>query len=312
MSATPTADLLAHARGRGVALTRRGAQRLLRRCGPDGARARVEAIGALVDLASAFGLDLGKRPELAAARRLDAAAGSFDNARKMMLAEVERRRRRALHQAWAELEQAYYEKDAHERHAAFLAQLDTGSLGRRATLLLMAARDAGLRRPDAAAHRARLWGLCDVEIARRHELDEQHRTRDELIEALARAAPEDPVERSAWEVDHARYREHVAQAAADERHAREMLEQQLLDDHGDRDLALTINLLADDPRFRGDINRELATIQAALRDALDRPGAGAWKPDPNSYRIHVAVAARDAAQRAGRAIGRQRSVRAGV
>ncbi len=295
MSATPTADLLAHARERRVPLTRQGAQSLGRRLGAERARERLDSIGALIDLASAFGRQLSA---LSAARRLDAAAGDFDDARDRLLDEIEGTRSRAFDRAWREHERAFYDDDAHRRHAAFLAELDRGSLGHRATLLLLAAAEAGLTRPSAAARRAQLWGLCDVELARRHAVDEHAGTRADVIATIAEETPDDPIERAAFAAAHERYLAHTAAAEAAERLAREMAEQQLLADDGDRDLAITVNRLADDAAFRGDVERVLASIRSRLADALARDDAGAWRPDPERFHTLVVLRAAAAARQA--------------
>lgn len=296
VSETPTADLIDHARGRGVDLTKRGAQLLLRRLGPERARDRIDSQGALIDLASAHGRKL---TSLAAARRLDAAGGDYDNARERLIGAILDHQARVFCLEWTLAEREYYDGDAHARHAAFLAELDTGSLGHRAGLLLLAASDAGLTRPHAASYRAQLWGLCDVEIARRHP----------ARPPLDDAAPADPVEHVAWEQERERYLEHIAPAMADEDRARELLHAQLLEPEEDeddedrrterrRDLAITINVLADHPAFRGDVERVLRSIRRRLADALARRDAGAWRPDPHAYRVAVIEAAREKALRA--------------
>lgn len=294
LSDSPTADLLAHAGDRGVPLTRQGAQGLLRRLGAQRARQRLDAVGALIDLASAFGRDLAP---LSAFRRLDAADGDYEDAREKLIGEIERRRKRAFNDTWRRAERAFYGDDAAARHAAFLAEFDTGSLGHRAGLLLLAARDAGLTRPHAASYRAQLWGLCDVEIARRHP----------ARPPFDDAPPVDPVEHVEWEQERGRYLEHIAPAIAEEDRARELLHTQLLepdDDEDDgsperrRDLAITINVLDDHADFRGDVERVLRSIRRQLGDALARDDAGAWRPDPERFHALVIARATQAARQA--------------
>ena len=286
MSETPTADLLKYAEVRGVELTERGAILMRQRVGDERARKRVDAIGALIDLASAWGQKL---TTLAAVRRLDAAGGDFDEARDRLLDPVLRRRQSEFDRAWRRAECDLRARDARSRHAAFLAEaFDSGSLGHRATLMLMAAADAGLTRPHAAASRAALWRLVDVELSRRHP------SRPPLDEA----PPDDPAERIAWETARAREAEHLAPTLKAERAARELLTRQLLDDDGEPSLAITIDRLDDHPAFRGDVERVLRAIRRQLADALARDDAGAWRPDPARYRLDVIGAAAEAAREA--------------
>jgi hypothetical protein len=282
MSTTPTADLRAHAHARGVSLTRQGAQKLLARLGPKGAEERVDAIGALQDLASAFGIELSS---LAAARRLDAAGGGFDAARGRLIDRIAARRTRDFNRLWAEFELQHYASDAHERHAAFLAELQTGSLGQRAMMLVLAAADADLRAPDAKVYRQRLTRIVSLEFDRRNPARPEGEW--DLI-------PEDPIERDAWEQERARYKAHVQPAIDSEQQARSLAERHILDDDGKRDLAIALNRFADDPAFRGDVERVLAEIRRRLGEALQRADAGAWRPDPEEYRRNVVEAAADA------------------
>jgi hypothetical protein len=286
VSETPTADLLKYASARGVDLTERGAILMRQRIGDAGARDRVDAIGALIDLASAWGRKL---TTLAAIRRLDHADGDFEAARDRLIDPLLRRRQRAFDAGWRRAECDLRARDARSRHAAFLAELcDAGSLGHRATLMLMAAADAGLRNPHAAARRARLWRLVDVELSRRHP------SRPKLDEP----PPDDPAERIAWEAERAREAEHLAPTLEAERAARELLTRQLLDDDGEPSLAITVDRLADHPGFRGDVERELRAVRGQLADALACDDAGAWSPDPARYHRDVIGGAAEAAREA--------------
>lgn len=298
MSDTPTADLLAHAHARGVDLTKRGARLMLRRRGRERARDRIDAIGALIDLASAWGREL---TSLAAARRLDAVDGDFDEARDRLVDPLLRLRQREFDAEWERAEGDLRARDARGRHAAFLAELDTGSLGHRATLILLAAADAGLTQPSSAANRAQLWGLCDIEFARRHAIadpDGEVTSRAELIALLENDAPDDPVDRAAWVAEHERWLAHVQPVTDDEDRARAMAADQLRGPDTDRDLAITINRLADHHAFRGDVERVLSSIHRRLADALAREDAGAWRPDPERYQSAVIDRAVEAARQA--------------
>lgn len=274
--------LRAHARERGVDLTRQAAYAMLRRLGPEGARERVDAIGALIDLASAWGRRLTTQ---AAARRLAAAGGDWELARDRFLEQLRRRRQRRFDAAWTRAERDWRAREARARHAAILVQLDRGSLGHRAGLALLAAADAGLTRPDAAGIRAQLWRICDLEVARRHP------SRPPLDEA----PPADPVARVEWERERQRHSEHMAPTLAEEARVLELLHARLRgpDDDDDtaagarRDLALTINALADHPAFRADVERVLQRVRHRLLEALERGGDGAWRPDPEAFRVAV-------------------------
>lgn len=281
VTATPTADLLAHARQRGVPLSRQGAQQMLRRRGADGARERIDAIAALMDLASALGRELSP---LAAARRLDA-AGGYDGARKRLVLEDRIRRGRIFDREWARAEAEWWARDAARRHAAHLVARDHGSLGHRASLTLLAARHAGLTRPSADVLRARLTRAVNAEISRRHP------ARPDDVDVI----PDDPIEREQWERERERYLAHVERVLAAERAARELFEARLRDDDGLIVLAHAIDRLADHPAFRRDIERALGPALARLRESA---GAGSWRPDPDGYRDFVINAAARAAQAA--------------
>lgn len=273
---TPNADLIAYAAELGLSLTDRGARKLRERIGNQrAARARLESVAALVVLASALEWNL---TQLGAARRLDAVGGDYDVARGRLIGEIEARRSGVFAREWSRLEIRYYSRDAHVRYAAFFADLDEEArLGYRTSMLLVAAADAELRKPDAEKYRIDVTRAVGMELQRRYPS-----RRQEEWEVLA---DEDV---------NSRHREIQAKAIADERHAREMVLKKL------PELQQRIELLADSLTMRTSIEQILREIRRRLEEKAADPRGGiehGWSPNPARYRREVADAARETAAR---------------
>jgi hypothetical protein len=259
-TSTPTADLIEYAGERGLKLTRAGAQKLRRDRGEEGARDRIDSIAALVTLASALGIEL---TDLAAARRLDAVKGNYDRARERLVAVDRARREGIFSREWARLEDAFYMADARKRHAVFVGHLQHGPLGWQASMLLLAAHDAGLRSPNASAYRVRLERMVGAEIERRYP--DRRETEWEVV---------DP----------------------DSRHS-EILKQAISDERAARDLALLrrpelrqrIDTLTDSNVLRRDVERVLNEIRRRLANSAEE----GWHPNPDRYLEDVVQPAAD-------------------
>ena len=264
MTATPTAELVQHAAELGVVLTARGARKLRAERGEEAARERIACIAALLDLASALGHEL---TQLQATRRLDAAAGDYDQAAGQLL-DIERaRRQRVLNAAWERLEDALYARDAWSRHATVVSQSVGGTLGWRAMMLLAAARDAGLLAPDADAYRRELVRLVDAEVERRYP--SRRETDWQVVDPDSNHAS----------VLHSAIRE--------EKQARELVLARR------PELQQKLDALASDT-LRRDVERLLNRIRRRLLSSLEQ----GWHPDPERYQREVAEAAAIESQRA--------------
>jgi hypothetical protein len=263
---TPNAELLALAAERGVPMTDRQARRLRARLGEQAARDRVEGIGALMDLASALGRDLSAK---GAAFRLDAAAGSYDVASAALVYEIRSRRERVFVIEMNRNERRLYAQDAHVRHEAQFGS--EGSLGFRASMLLLAVEDAGLRKPDADGYRLKLTHAVDREIGRRYPSRPQERV--EVIDA---------------DQQNTRHRQLVTAAIAEERQARDDVLKKV------PELQQRIDALAS-RTLRLEVEQLLREMQKRITQKAVSEG---WRPNPDRYRQLVIDAAWEAARAA--------------
>lgn len=252
-STTPTTDLVRFARALDVPLSDRGARRLRARLGDQGARDRVEGVGALLRLAAGVGAQL---TPLEARRRLDAAAGSYDRAARRLLDDVTDLRQAELSRAWSRYERQLYANDALARHAPLLGRGAGGALSWQVETLLRAARDSGL---VAANYRDEIARAVADEVKRRFPI------RSDVVTVGESGAP---ASRSA---------ELRREARRDEDGARRRFLERAPELHQQ------IERLSDSGRLR----REVEEVLARLRERLDKKVADGWRPDPARYRAFV-------------------------
>lgn len=262
---TAVAALLELAADRGITLDEEAARFLVQSRGQTQAEALVASAGALIDLASAIGQDLD---QAAAFRRMDGAGGDYDVAVAGILEPFRRRREQAFGGEWSRLERKLYAGDAKARHAVFVGHLSGGSLGWQTSMLLQAAEDAGLVKPDARKLRERLTLIVGAEIDRRF-----------------------PVRReAAWQVvgeDHQAHAELVRAEIRREQQARDLV-------LGRRpELAQRIDALRS-PRLVKDVDR----ILAGIRHRLAHRANEGWVADPVRYEREVIQAAAQATRMA--------------
>lgn len=234
-------------------LTDRGARRLRARLGDQGARDRVESVGALLRLAAGIGAALAP---LEARRRLDAAAGSYSVAAGQLLDDVAGRRQRALDDAWSRYERHLYANDALARHAPLLDRGVGGALSWQVETLLRAARDAGL---VAQTYRDEIARAVADEVRRRFPV------RSDVVTVGESGAPA------------SRSTELRREARRDEDAARRRFLERAPELHQQ------IERLSDSGRLR----REVEEVLARLRNRLDTKVSAGWRPDPARYRSFV-------------------------
>lgn len=148
------------------------------------------------------------------------------------------------------LEAEYRAREARARHAAFLAQMHTGTLGTRTTILLLAAADADLTGPTVVEYRIRLVQLVGVEIRRRYP---------------GPALDEHPAEQ--------RYTKVAEASIAQEREALEATVLPRETDLGQKIDTLCCRRLAKGVR---DVNHHITTRLTTRMDT-------GWEPDPDRY-----------------------------
>ncbi|MEJ7824896.1 MAG: hypothetical protein WKF48_05680 [Solirubrobacteraceae bacterium] len=259
------AELLVLAGDVGVTLDEPATIFLLRARGRAATLDLVAGAGALMTLAGALKQGLG---QAAAFRKMDAAGGDYDRAVAPLLERERRRRERRFGAEWARLERALYEHDAKARHAVFVGHLAGGSLGWQTSMLLQAADDASLSKPDAWTLRVRLSGIVGAEINRRF-----------------------PVRREAeWMVvgeDHQKHAELVREQIRAEQQARDLV-------LGRRpELAQRIDALRS-----AQMVKDVEAVLRSIRKRLSQRAEQGWVADPERYQREVVESAAEAARQA--------------
>lgn len=216
----------------------------------------VEAAAALSVLASAVGQDLDADAGL---KLLERTRGDYDRAAERLIKPVRERRQRLYEQAYSAIEDKFYAEDAKARHAVFVGHIDSGRLGYQAGMLLQAARDAGLAKPDHLAYRKQLDRIVQAAIATRY-----------------------PIRRETeWQVasDPAHF-ERVKATIRDEQHARQLV----LDRRPE--LAQRIDAISSSKQAK-DVLRILNKIRSRLASRAEQ----GWMADPKRYHQEVVEAA---------------------
>ncbi len=197
---------------------------------------------------------------------MDAVGGEYEAAARDIIEPFRRRRQAAFGGAWSRLERQLYAGDAKARHAVFVGHLAGGSLGWQTSMLLQAAEDAGLVKPDVAMLRKRLHSIVGAEIERRY-----------------------PVRREAeWQVVTEETAAHV-QLVKDEMRKEQEARDLVL---GRRpELAQRIDAL----RSKGMV-RDVEAVLRGIRQRLAKRADEGWVADPERYEREVVQAAAHATQ----------------
>lgn len=263
-------QLVAYAITRSVKLNRAQAAAIIahhRHAAPE----QISRAGALIDLAGALGrnLDLG-----GALVHLERHHEDYDQAAESLVYEIRNRQQQVFNVEFTRLEKLYWSRDAKARHAAFTAELSAGALGWQASMLLLAAEDAGLTKPDARAYRKALATVVGDEMGRRFP------TRPEAEWNVVDAEYGETLER----VTGSSVSPHdnvIRTAMRDEQTVRELVTNR------NPELAQKIGALRSQALVK-DVTRILDKIRRRLEVQADQ----GWVVDIERYREHVIEAAR--------------------